>query len=216
MILPCGSDVLLSPKTLFIIDVQFTSVVAMREGISTVLAVLVILSMIQIEFPHYYAVVEGQISIDAGYSDTIEVACNQGDVIRGWFSAEHSKVELIVIHSEDYASSGLDDESTFLYDVYQISYSLQFTSVRGGTWNFVFVDNTSTQEIAFRFEIWSEEDLYSLSMIQIAIVLTVITVAVVGVYKLWPRIRKRRDLASSITGPGELASNSLEHISSWQ
>jgi len=178
-------------------------VVVVRKGECIVLAVLVLISMIQIEFPNYYGIVEGQISIDVGFSCTLEVDCNQGDIVRGWFSAEHREVELYVIHSEDYNSSGLNDESTFLYHVYQKSYSLQFTSRRSGTWNFIFVSNISTQVVTFSFEIWSEEDYYSMSTIQIAIILTGITIALFGVYKLMPRIRKKGDLGNGITTQSE-------------
>jgi len=178
-------------------------VVAVRKGECVVFAVLVLVSMIQIEFPHYYGIVEGQISIDVGLSATVEVGCNQGDIVRGWFSAEYSEVELYVIHSEDYDSSGLNDESTFLYHVYQRSYSIQFASGRSGTWNFIFVSNTSTQVVTFSFEIWSEEDWYSMSTIQIVSILTGIIITLVVVYKLMPRIRKKGNLGNDITTQSE-------------
>lgn len=173
-----------------------------RKGEYVVLAVLLLVSMIQIEFPHYYSIVEGQVSINVGLSVTVEIDCNQGDIVRGWFSAEYSKVELIVIHFEDYNSSGISDESKFLYHVYQKSYSMQFTSGRSGTWNFIFMSNISTQLVTFSFEIWSEDDWNSMSVLQIACILTGITIALFGVYKLMPRIRKKRDLGNDITTQG--------------
>ena len=164
------------------------------EGL-ILLTIVISGSLLQIDIPSYYSIVEGEIQIDAGYSNSIEVSCNKGDVVRGGFSAEYSEVDLYVIHSEDYISYGIYNESTFLYHVRQRSYSLQFTSGRDGTWNLIFANNTSTQTISFRFEVWSEEDWNSMSVLQVVFILVVVLLVIAGIFVLILKIRKRNESA---------------------